>query len=165
MISFIDIVFAAIVVIIVFAGVKKGLVVSLLGMLRFMLIVPVSFILSRYIRPYVKAQRLTEVPSQLIDVALFFICLAALVVLTGVLMLVLKKLQKKKGMPLRNTNALLGGVFGFIKAMIIVFTLAGILGFSAEFLPDDNEFYTAVKGSFAVELINNSNLFDYLGVM
>lgn len=53
MISYIDIAFVVIAVIMTIVGAKRGLVVSLIGMLRFIFIVPVSYFLTDYLMPYV----------------------------------------------------------------------------------------------------------------
>lgn len=164
MISYIDIVFAVLAIVIVFGNAKKGLVVSLVGMLRFLLIVPASFLASRYFKPYFEPSQPNAVPSQVFDVLLFVGCFVVLAVITGILMIVLKKLQKKKDMPLRTTNAILGGVFGLVKALVVVFTLATIMSVLKGFLTDETQFIEAVNSSYVINFINNSNLLEYLEV-
>lgn len=165
MISFVDIAFIAITAVIVFAGIKRGLVVSLASMLRFILIVPVSLVASKYLEPYVRDKISQDIPKTLFSVLLFVACLVLLAILTGILLIVLKKLQKKKDMPFHATNSVLGGVFGFIKALVVVITLAGICSVAVGFIPKDNEFYTAIKGSYAVNFISSFNLNKLLEVI
>lgn len=158
MISYIDIAFVVIAVIMTIVGAKRGLVVSLIGMLRFIFIVPVSYLLTDYLMPYVPKDLLNEIPQQARGVALFFVVFIALIVLTGILMFALKKLQDKKGMPLRHTNAFLGGVFGFVKALVLISVLSLGSALVIDFIPKDNQVYEILSGSYIVEYISNLNL-------
>lgn len=158
MINYIDIAFAVIAVVMTIVGAKRGLVVSLIGMLRFIFIVPVSYFLTDYIMPYVPENLFSQVPQQARGVVLFFIVFLALIILTGILMMVLKKLQDKKGMPLRHTNAFLGGVFGLVKALILISVLSLGSAFVIDFIPKDNQAYEILSGSYIIDYLSNLNL-------
>lgn len=159
MISYIDIAFIVIAVIMIIVNASRGLVVSLLSMVRMVLVVPLSYFAAKYVEPYVPADLISQIPRALQPAVLFVICFILLLILSGIILLVLKKLQKKKGVPLRHTNAFLGGVFGFVKALVIVFALSAVLGSVLEYIPQTNQFYEPVSSSYAVEYVNKINLF------
>lgn len=163
MISYIDIAFLALAVILVIAGACRGLLVSLLSMARVILIIPCSYFAAGYVLPYVPDEWLSGLSPQLQKAVAFFACFIILAALTGILLNILFKLQKKKGMPLRHTNAFLGGVFGLIKAGVIIITLSAVLACALEIIPKDNQFYEIVNNSYAVEYISTYNLFSIIG--
>ena len=120
MISYIDIAFFAMAVIMVIAGIKKGFLVSLLSMVKFIIILPLSYFLSDFVKPYIPAEIIAEAPEAAIEIIAFLICFIVLLIISTVLLSLLKKLQKDKDLPLHNTNAVLGGAYGFVKALILV---------------------------------------------
>lgn len=158
MISYVDIAFVIIAVLMTVINAKRGLVVSLIGMLRFLFIVPVSYFLVDYVTPYIPEKILADVPEELRAVVIFFVIFVVLIVVTGILMMVLKNLQNKKGMPLRYTNALLGGVFGFVKAVILIIVLSTVASFVVEFAPQDNQFVEMLNGSYVIDIFKDMNL-------
>lgn len=160
MISYIDIAFLVLTAVMVFVGVKKGLFVSLLSMVRFIVIIPLSYFAIDYVEPYLPSEWFADISSELKTVLLFVICFVILLILTRLLLLIFKKLQKKKGMPLRHTNALLGGVFGFVKAVIIVFAISTVLAYLIDILPQTNQFYLPISSSYAVKAVENINPFN-----
>ena len=157
MIRYVDIGFMALALILVVAGACRGLLASLLSLARIILIVPCSYFLAGYIIPYIPEQWLSSLPAQLQKPAVFLLCFIVLGILSGILINILVKLQKKKGMPLRHTNAFLGGAFGLVKAGVIIITLSAVLGCVLDVLPKDNQFYEIVNNSYAVEYINTYN--------
>lgn len=158
MISYIDIAFVVIAIIMTLVGAKRGLVVSLIGMLRFIFIVPVSYFLTDYITPYVPEDLLSQIPQEARGVVLFFIVFVALIILTGILMMILKKLQDKKGMPLRHTNAFLGGVFGFVKALVLISVLSFGSAIVIDVIPKDNQVYEVLSSSYIIDYLSSLNL-------
>lgn len=163
MISYIDIFFLILAAIMVFANLKKGLVVSILSMIRFVVIIPLSYFLISYVSPLiVPPDALTALPQKLIDIIAFAVCFIALLIISELLLLLLKILQKKKGMPLRNINAVLGGVFGFVKAVLLVFVMSSIMIIVVEFMEAGEPFYDAINNSYAVEFVKN---FDLSGLL
>ncbi len=160
MISYIDIAFLALAVIMVIAGVKKGFLASLLGMAKFIIILPLSYFLADYVQPYIPTNIIPNAPKALYDIIAFLICFIALLIIVSIILLLLKKLQKDKDLPLHNTNALLGGVFGFVKSLIIICVFASIIGAVEQYIPKDSAFIEMVDSSYAVDLISNINPFN-----
>lgn len=158
MISYVDIAFAVVAVLMTVVNAKRGLMVSLVGMLRFFLIVPLSYFLVDVVTPYIPQSVLEKVPEQAQSIVVFLIVFVILIILTGLLMMLLKKLQNKKGVPLRYTNALLGGVFGLVKALILIFVLSGAASLALEFIPKENQFYEVINSSYVVDFVRNFNL-------
>ncbi len=157
MLSYVDIAFIFIAVISVAVNVRKGFVVSLLEMVRFILIVPLSYILIDVVKPYIPKKVFGDIPSALHTVIIFVLCFIVLLIVSEIILSMLKKLQSVKHMPLKHTNAFLGGVFGFVKALIFVFILSSVFGLLLEVIPDNNQFYQIVDSSIAVEYINQIN--------
>lgn len=159
MISYIDIAFFAMAVIMVIAGIKKGFLVSLLSMFKFIIVLPLSYFLSDYVKPYIPADIIGEAPETAIEIIAFLVCFIVLLIIADVILMLLKKLQKDKDLLLHNTNAVLGGAFGFVKAVIIVFVFSAVIGAAEQYIPKDSAFVEMVDSSYAVDFINNINLF------
>lgn len=158
MISYIDIAFLVVTALMVFINAKRGLVVSILLAVRVIILVPLSYYLAVYVKDYVPAELIEDIPNELQAVVIFVACFIVLLILSAVLIFILKQLQKKKGMPLRYTNALLGGAFGFVKALAVVLVISAVLGAVTEYLP--SQLYEAVNSSFAVEFVNETISFN-----
>lgn len=155
MISYIDIAFLVMAVIMVIAGVKKGFLVSLLSMVKFIIILPLSYFLSDYLKPYIPADVIGKAPETAIEIIAFLVCFIALLIVGTILLSLLKKLQKDKDLPLHSTNAILGGVFGFVKAVIIVCVFSAIIGAVEQYIPKDSTFIEMVNSSYAVDLVSD----------
>lgn len=160
MISYIDIAFFALAVIMIIAGIKKGFLVSLLSMVKFVIILPLSYFLSDFVQPYIPADVIPEAPEKAIEVIAFLICFIILLIVGSLILSLLKKLQKDKDLPLHNTNAVLGGVFGLIKSLIIICVFAVIIGAVEQYIPKDSAFAQMVNSSYAVAFINDINPFN-----
>lgn len=163
MISFFDIFFLVITIFIVLVNAHRGFLVSLISMLRFILIVPLSCVAAEYAEPYIPVDAFGDMPEQLVPIITFALCFVLLLILTSLLMLLLKKLQKDKDMPLRNTNALLGGLFGFLKAAVLVFVISSFAGSLVQYIPQSSDFadiYNSINSSYVIEFVNNFNLFN-----
>lgn len=160
MVSYIDLAFLIISFVMVLINAHRGLIVSLLGMVRFIIVIPLSYFFADYIEPYISAEAFADIPALAKKVITFIVCLIILLVLSRLLLLLLKKLQSNKDMPLRNTNAVLGGVFGLVKALIVIYCLSIILGSLLELLPQSNEYYDILKNSYVIEFVNNINPFN-----
>lgn len=158
MISYIDIAFAVLAVLMTVVNAKKGLVVALVGMVRFFLIVPASYFLVDIVSPYIPQSLIDKVPEQAQGIVVFLIVFVVLIILTGLLIMLLKKLQHKKGVPLRHTNAFLGGLFGLVKALILIFVLSAAASLALEFIPKDNQFYEILGSSYVVDFVKNFEL-------
>ena len=160
MISYIDIAFFAMAVIMVIAGVKKGFLVSLLSMFKFIIVLPLSYFLSDYIKPYIPAGIIGELPETAVEIIAFLICFIVLLIIADVLLMLLKKLQKDKDLPLHTTNAFLGGVFGFVKSVIIVCVFSAIIGAAEQYIPKDSAFIEIVNSSYVVDLVSDIYSFN-----
>lgn len=154
MISYIDIAFIAVAVLLTAVGAARGLVVSLISMARFILIVPASYLAAGYIEPYVPESWFADKPDAVKGVVLFLSCLIILMIITSIIIGLLVRLQKKKGMPLRHTNALLGGVFGLVKAAAAVLVICLLIGSLSGIIPQGSSFAKAVESSYAVKYVN-----------
>lgn len=163
MISFLDIIFIVVTVCMVIVNAHRGLLVSLIGMLRFIFIIPLSCLAAQYAEPYIPDDMFKDIPEELVPVIIFVICFLVLQLATSLIMLLLKKLQDKKGMPLRGTNAVLGGVFGLLKAALLVFVTAVVIVSVMQFVPqsgDYSDIYNSINSSYVIEFVNKLNLFD-----
>lgn len=217
--SYIDIAFIAIAVLMVIAGACRGLVVSLLHMLKFLIGIPLSFFLSDLLyldiyNSFIKnavydsvlnelndsesAENLleginnfvSELPDYLaknidlsnlstltaeqissnitdnvlepivlivLKIVIFIVSLVVFCIIVSILISAFSKLQKKDHMPLKHTNSLLGGLFGFIKAVMLIFTISVIISTVCSILPQDNSFVRQADSSYALEFINTYN--------
>lgn len=160
MISYIDIAFLAMAVIMVIAGVKKGFIASLLGMAKFIIILPLSYFLVDYVQPYIPTDVIPDAPKELYDIIAFLICFIALLIVFSIILALLKKLQKDKDLPLHNTNALLGGVFGFVKSLILIGVFAALISAAQPYIPKDSAFIEMVNSSYAIDFISNIHPFN-----
>lgn len=94
-----------------------------------------------------------------IKVAVFLLVLIVFGIIISVLISVFSTLQKKKNMPLKHTNSLLGALFGFVKAGIFVFTVSTVVGYICAVVPLDSSVAQYFNNSFILEFINSSNPF------
>lgn len=159
--NYIDLAFALFALLAVTAGVKNGFLASLIRMLRFVIIIPVSYFLSSYLFTLraddMQAQSL---PHDLQKIILFAECFAVIYILSGILIFILKKLQNKKHMPFRYTNALLGALFALARVLIVICVISFIFVRIADYLPDDNAFYLCVKASRIITALNNCDIYQ-----
>lgn len=165
MISYIDIAFILVAVVVTAVGASKGFLASLISAARLVLIVPASVYLSDFIKPYLTKRWFADQPMQILNIASFLICFIVLLIATGILTDLVINAQKKKGMPLKNTNAVLGGLLGFVKAAFIIFVVSGILGYLAKLIPQGSSFAEAVESSYALKYLKDVNLFEIIGGM
>lgn len=93
----------------------------------------------------------------IIKILLFVITFVLFYIITGVIISFIKTLQKKDHMPLKRTDIVLGGVFGFVKAFVLMFTLATIIGYICSIIPQTSSFAKQADSSFALEFINTYN--------
>ena len=157
MLSYLDMAFLIILVIAIAVNAHKGFVVSMLETIRFIIIVPLSYVLLNVVEPYIPKNVFGDIPNALHTIIIFIICFALLFIVSIIILSLLKKLQHKKHMPLRHINAVLGGVFGLVKALILIFILSTVFGLLLEVIPNNNQFYQIVDSSIAVEYINAIN--------
>lgn len=217
--NYFDLAFAAFAILFVVIGACRGLVVSLLSLLRYVIGLPLSFFISDYFyrdfyNSYVKNAvyesvnaKLTETGSaenllksvndffndipeiftkgidisafngltaeqisksitdsvlepivmNVVKIAIFLVSFVVFSIIVGVLISVFSKLQKKKNMPLKRTNSLLGGVFGFVKAGLFTFTASTIIGYALMIISQDSMFAKQADSSLVLQFINSNN--------
>lgn len=163
MVSYIDVFFLIFTALVIFVNLKKGLVVAIVGLVRFVVIIPLSYFLKDMASAYITDSMLSGVPVRIKPVIVFAIVFIVLMILSEILIALLKALQKKKGMPLRNINALLGGAFGLVKALIVVLIVSSVLACAVDFIPQTSAAYEPISTSFAVSLVRNINPLELLG--
>lgn len=93
----------------------------------------------------------------IIRIIIFAAVFIAFYVITGIIILAVKRLRKKEHAPFKKTDYLLGGVFGLVKALAVVFTAATIISYVSEIIPQDNSLIKQVQSSYALEFINTYN--------
>lgn len=93
----------------------------------------------------------------IIKIILFIITFVLFYIAAGIVIFLIKSLQKKEHMPLKHANSFLGGVFGLLKAVVLIFTVSTIIGYMSDILPQDNSFIKQAESSYALEFINTDN--------
>ena len=89
-----------------------------------------------------------------IDIAFF--AMAVIMVIAGI----------KKGDIIKIKNMddkefeVLGGAFGFVKALILVCVFSAIIGAAEQYIPKDSAFSEMVGSSYAIDFINDINPFN-----
>lgn len=85
-----------------------------------------------------------------VEILLFLAVFVAFIVVTGLIISVIKhrnrRQDKKEKAPLRKTDKLLGGLFGLVKAAMLVFALCTIAAMAADILPQNNETVSQLMG-------------------
>ncbi|MDE5983802.1 MAG: CvpA family protein, partial [Eubacterium sp.] len=94
-----------------------------------------------------------------IRIIIFAAVFVAFYVITGIIILVVKRFRKKEHAPLKKTDFILGGAFGLVKAAVFIFTAATIIGYISAIVPADNSFIEIADNSYALEFINIHNPF------
>lgn len=215
-----DLVFAVLTALLVFVGYKKGLIVSLLELVKTIVGIPVSYFVSnKYSEPfyeafvrermrekiaqqisektnidelaasikqslalfggkfdassldkfsgaklvdYLEAQVFAPVAIGVIQVILFLLTFAVFGLVLSIVIALFKHSSKKddddKRSTLKTSNRLLGGVFGLIKAAVIVFAVSTACAYLFKFMPKtDSAFLQTLKDSRVIEFINKYN--------
>jgi len=170
--SYIDIAFVCIILIYTFAGMRRGLAVSLISMIRFFIAVPLSYYVSasfsdyvyvNYLKEYfgIYAKNITDDFALIIvKILLFILTFILFYIVTLLIIILLKKLQRVKNMPLKHTNSFLGGVFGLMKAAVLIFVICTFAQY-ADLIPensDTREFLNQINSSVIIEYIGGINL-------
>ena len=66
-------------------------------------------------------------------------------------------MQKKEHAPFKRTNRFFGGVFGLLKAAVLVFTAAAAIEYIEPLLPQGNLLSAQADASVLLEFINKYN--------
>lgn len=155
--NYIDIAFAAFVLLLMFTGAVSGFLASLISTVRFIIIIPLSYFASSFVSAAVSDIVSQPLPDGLLKILSFIICFVVFNILIRIVIHVLKKLQKKEHMPLKHTNALLGALFGLFRALLAVCVISAVLGYVKEYVPQDNNFYLQLDSSRVVNFLNDFN--------
>lgn len=85
-----------------------------------------------------------------VEILLFLAVFVAFLVVTGLIISIIKhrnrRQDKKEKAPLRKTDKLLGGLFGLVKAAVLVFALCTVAAMAADILPQNNETVSQLIG-------------------
>lgn len=217
--SYIDIAFVAVAVIMIAVGVRRGFVASALATLKYLLGIPLSYYVSGllyqpvydgYVRDYI-CDKITEkilssgsyeeliteingfigsIPKNITDmfdlsllysteprqlgavitdsiiepvalavlrIVIFIIVFILFCIIISLIISAFSKLQKKKHAPLKHTNRFFGGVFGLLKAALLVFTAAAAIEYIEPLLPQGNSLTAQADASVLLEFINKYN--------
>lgn len=217
--SYVDLFLIILVVIYVYVGVRRGFLISLLGMLRFVVAVPLSLfvgdnyykvIYDNYARnlvlkyvndklsnsntvndfidgvksfsntfsfvfsdksklddinlispstasSYITDNILCPIVQEIIKILLIVLTFLLFYAITCIIMSVAKKIRQKKDLPLHKTNSVFGGLFGFVKACVLLFVISSITDFVLPLITKDNSFVTQLKSSVIINYINQIN--------
>lgn len=157
MINSIDLIFILMTIIFIVTSILRGAVACVVSAVRFFIIVPAAFFVSDYILPIISKDM--SAPALVIKAVSVVISFVVLLILSSLLMLLLKKLQRKKGMPLRHTNALLGGVFGLAKSLVIIISTSTLAHMVAPVLQPNSSVASLIGTSEIINYVNTINPF------
>lgn len=93
----------------------------------------------------------------IIRILIFAAIFIAFYIITGIIILAVKRTRKKEHAPFKKTDYVLGGAFGLVKALAVIFTAATIISYISGIIPQDNSFIKQAESSYALEFINTYN--------
>lgn len=105
----------------------------------------------------------------LVKAAIFIATFLVFFISTGIIVHIIKRSNNKKDRdknkksPLRTADKIFGAVFGFLKSAVIVLAITNVLMYILELGFDvlaSNPFFTEVKNSMIVEILNSINPFN-----
>lgn len=99
-----------------------------------------------------------------IKIIIFVLTIVLFYVITWIIILLVKKIGKAENAPFKKTNKFLGAVFGLVKSVILIFTVAAVFEFIIEICGsgNDNSFVTELKSSEFLYFINGYNPILYV---
>ena len=159
MINFIDIIFVLLTIIFIVVSITRGLLVCVISLVRFFVIVPASFYIGNYLEPYFTKYIFKGVSAGLTNILSIILSFFILLILSSLLIHLLKKLQNKKGVPLRHTNALLGGVFGLAKSLLIIIAVSTLVYYVMPYVSPDSNAEELLGTSIIINYVNKFNPF------
>ncbi|MGN0532788.1 MAG: CvpA family protein [Eubacterium sp.] len=99
---------------------------------------------------YLELNIIRSVAVTAVEILLFLAVFVAFLVVTGLIISIIKhrnrRQDKKEKAPLRKTDKLLGGLFGLVKAAVLVFALCTVAAMAADILPQNNETVSQLIG-------------------
>lgn len=93
----------------------------------------------------------------IIRIFIFAAVFIAFYIITGIIILAVKRMRRKEHVPFKKTDYVLGGAFGLVKAVAVIFTAATIITSITGIIPQDNSFIKQTESSYALEFINTYN--------
>lgn len=90
-------------------------------------------------------------------IVIFIIVFILFGIIISLIVSAFSKMQKKKHAPLKHTNRFFGGVFGLLKAALLVFTAAAAIEYIEPLLPQGNSLSAQADASVLLEFINKYN--------
>lgn len=93
----------------------------------------------------------------IIRILIFAAIFIAFYIITGIIILAVKRTRKKEHAPFKKTDYVLGGAFGLVKAFAVIFTAETIINSISGIIPQDNSFIKQAESSCALEFINTYN--------
>lgn len=106
---------------------------------------------------YITDNIIEPVALEIVKLVLILLTFLLFYVITGIIIFTAKKIREKKELPLHRTNSILGGVFGLIKAFIIVLAIGAVSDLIVSFDASDNEFLNQLESSAILKYINEYN--------
>ncbi|MGN1420546.1 MAG: CvpA family protein [Eubacterium sp.] len=106
---------------------------------------------------YITDNIIEPVAVEIVKLVLILLTFLLFYVITGIIVSVAKKIREKKKLPLHNTNSILGGLFGLLKALIIVLVIGAAADLIISLNGNDNEFLRQLEGSTILKYINEYN--------
>lgn len=217
--NYVDLSLILFTVIVVYAGIRKGFLISLLSTLRIIIAIPLSFyvgdtysvplydsymkeaVLNAVSKKMSESTQITEftdslkntvnmfsflfkdnvdlsavtgfttdkaavyitdnivepIALEIVKILLTVLTFLIFYVITGIIISAAKKARDNKKLPLHKTNSFFGGVFGLVKAVIIVFTVASLADFIVSVNDNSNEFINQLNTSKIIIFVNDFN--------
>lgn len=100
----------------------------------------------------------------IIKIFMFVLTIAVFYVITGIIIALIKKLERKEHVPFKKTNKFLGAVFGLAKSVIAVMAIAAIFNFVLDVYGNtsDSAFIIQLSSSSVLDIINKYNPILYI---
>lgn len=217
--NYFDIVFIAVSVLMIISGMRRGLLVSMISTLKYVVGLPLSYFLSNvlnqrlydsfvkelvyksvldqisksrsreaflnsihtivsdmpdYLKKSIDLSSLNNMTSEeisksltntilepisltILKIVIFIVVFVVFCIVLNIFISIFTKLQQKEHMPLKHTNRFFGGLFGLVKAAVMLFTVSTVIGIICGVIPQDNSFIKQVEDSFVLEFINTNN--------
>lgn len=106
---------------------------------------------------YITDNIIEPIALEIVKIVLIILTFLIFYLITGIIISAAKRIREKKSLPLHNTNSVLGGVFGLIKAVIIIFAVGAATDFITGIQYEDNEFIRQLDSSVILKFINEYN--------
>lgn len=106
---------------------------------------------------YITDNIIEPVAVEIVKLVLILLTFLLFYVITGIIVSTAKKIREKKDLPLHRTNSILGGVFGLVKAFIIVLVIGAVADLIVTLDGGENEFLRQLESSTILKYVNEYN--------